>query len=349
MSGVVAFSKHDNHETFPLRAVRIHHYGTPAEMVIDEVEPTRLGPMDLRVEIHAAAINPVDCKIRSGGQRAIVRLDLPARLGMDMSGVVTEVGGAVAGYAVGDEVFASTSHRRMGAYAEAIVVRAEEVAKKPEGLSHQEAASLAMVALTAWDALVGFCKLRPGERVLIQAGAGGVGSAAIQIAKHLGAEVVTTCSTKNLGHVRKLGADRAIDYTRERYDEIAKGCDAVLESLGGEHIDGALRTVRKGGRVAAITPRLPDFTKRYGPWLGLAVFGFGFAATTIDARLLRGRKLALVTRKPSGANLAKLAALAEDGALRPVIDKVFPLDEVVAAHQHVETGHARGKVVLAIR
>lgn len=332
-----------------MRAARIHRYGAPSELVIDDVEPGPLGAGELRVAIHAAAVNPVDCKIRSGAQRAIVRLDLPASLGMDMSGVVTEVGRGVTGFAVGEEVFASTSHRRMGTYAEEIVVRAEEVARKPGNLSHREAASLAMVALTAWEALVEFAKLQPGERVLIQAGAGGVGSAAIQIARHLGAEVLTTCSTRNLAFVREFGADVAIDYTRERYEEIAEGCDAVLESLGGAHIGRALKTVRKGGRVASITPDIPSYTRRYGAWLGLGVFALRFSGMMIDARLLRGRKLTLVTRKPSGAKLAKLAALAEAGALKPVIDTVYPLDEVAAAHARVETGHARGKVVLAIR
>lgn len=332
-----------------MRAARIHRYGAPSEFVIDEVGPSPLGPNDLRVNIYAAAVNPVDCKIRSGGQRAIIRLDFPARLGMDMSGVVAEVGAAVSGFSVGDEVFASTGHRRMGTYAEEIIVRAKEVAKKPKKLSHQEAASLPMVALTAWDALVGFCKVQPGQRVLIQAGSGGVGSAAIQLAKHLGAKVLTTCSTRNLAFVKTLGADVAIDYTKERYDDIARECDAVLESLGGQHLGRALRTVRRGGRVASITPGIPTYTQRYGPWLGLAVFGLGFSATMIDAWLLRGRKLGLVTRKPSGANLARLAALADDGTLRPVIDRVYPLDEVASAHAYIETGHARGKVVLAVR
>ncbi len=332
-----------------MRAAQIYRYGPPSELVIDKVEPSPLGAEDLRVEIHAAAVNPIDCKIRSGGQRALVRLAFPARLGMDMSGVITEVGSAVDGYSVGDAVFASTSHRRMGTYAEEIVVRAEEVAKMPKNLGHQEAAALPMVALTAWDALVGFCKLQRGERVLVQAGAGGVGSMAIQIAKHLGAEVLTTCSSRNLAFVKELGADVAIDYTAQRYDDIAQGCDAVLESLGGAHIGRVLRTVRRGGRVAAITPGIPDYTKRYGPWLGLSVFGFGFLATMVDAWFLRGRKLALVTRKPSGANLAKIASLVEEGTLRPVIDKVYPLDQVASAHEHVETGHAQGKVVIAVR
>lgn len=332
-----------------MRAARIYRYGPPAELVIDDVERDPLGPNDLRVEIHAAAVNPIDCKIRSGGQRAIVRLDFPARLGMDMSGVITEIGSTVDGYALGDEVFSSTSHRRMGTYADEIVVRAEEVAKKPKSLSHQQAAALSMVALTAWDALVGFCELRAGQRVLIQAGAGGVGSIAIQLAKHLGAEVLTTCSTRNIELVQSLGADVAIDYTKERYDDVAIGCDAVLESLGGAHLRRALRTVRRGGGVASITPGIPTYTKRYGPLLGLAVFGLGFCATMLDAWLFRGRKLGLVTRKPNGQNLARLAQLAEDGVLRPVIDTIYPLDQIALAHEHIETGHARGKVVLAIR
>ncbi|MEM9193431.1 MAG: NADP-dependent oxidoreductase [Myxococcota bacterium] len=332
-----------------MRAARIHRYGAADEFRIEEVEPMLLGPEDLRISVHASSVNPVDFKIRSGGQRAIIPLTFPATLGMDVSGVVTEVGAAVSDFVVGDEVFSSPSHRRMGSYAEEIVVRSSEVAKKPASLSHEEAASLPLVGLTAWDALVESCRVGPGDRVLIQAGAGGVGTVAIQLAKQLGAEVLTTCSARNVPFVTELGADVAIDYRTQDYVEVAQGCDAVVESIGGEHVGRALRTVRRGGRIASLTQGLPSYTKRYGAWPGLLVFGVRTLGVLLHAWLVKGRKLMLVTRKPRGENLRKLAALVDEGAIRPVIDRVFPLADVAEAHRYLETGRAQGKVVLAVR
>jgi NADPH:quinone reductase-like Zn-dependent oxidoreductase len=330
-----------------MRAVRMHAYGDPSVLSVDDVEPPALGPYDLRVRVRAAGINPVDAKIRSGAQRAIVWLRLPWTLGMDVSGEVLEVGAKVGGFAVGDEVFASPSHRRMGCYAEEVVVRADEVGLKPPSLSHEEASALPLVGLTALDALDAV-QLRAGQRILVQAGSGGVGTAAIQLAKHRGAEVLTTCSAPNHRLVTELGADRAIDYRAERFEEVAAGCDAVLESMGPAHLERAIATVRRGGSIASITPGLPDYTRRYGALLGVLAFAASFAGIWLRARLQRGVRVHLVTRRASGARLAHLAALVEEGALRPVIDRVFPLEEAAEAHRAIETGRTRGKIVLRV-
>ena len=331
-----------------MKAIRMHAYGDAGVLRLEDAPPMALGPRDLRIAVKAPSINPIDFKVREGVQRALIRLSMPATLGMDVSGVVTEVGAKVRGFAVGDEVFGSPSHRRMGCYAEEVVVSASECALKPASLDHHEAAALPLVGLTAWDALVGACDLRPGQRVLIQAGSGGVGTVAIQLAKHLGAEVLTTCSERNAELVRGLGADRVIDYRAERFEDVAEGCDAVLESIGGDDMRRAVATVRRGGVVASITPGLPAYTKKHGPWLGVAAFALTLVPLVVRARLSRGVKLRLVTRRASGANLARLGELVERGALRPVIDRVYPLAEAAEAHRYLETGRARGKVVLAV-
>lgn len=332
-----------------MRAVRMHAYGGPEVLRLEEIAAPRPGPHDVRVAVHAAAVNPVDFKIRAGGQRSVVWLDLPWTLGMDVSGEVLEVGAKVSGFQVGDLVVSSPSHRRMGCYAEEVVIRADEVALKPAALTHVEAASLPLVALTAWDALVGALRLQRGQRVLIQAGAGGVGSVAIQLAKSLGAEVLTTCSAGNAELVRSLGADVLIDYRAQDWREVARGCDAVLDSLGGEALTGAIATVKQGGRVACITPGLPEFTSRYGSALGLTVFGLWMGGVMLKARVSRGVTLKLVTRRSSGKTLGEVMGLVERKALRPVIDRVYPLAEAAEAHRYLETGRAKGKVVLSVR
>lgn len=332
-----------------MRAVLLDAYGPPENLRLGEVAAPVPGPGDVTLDVVATSINPVDTKIRAGHQRAIIGLRFPAILGMDVSGVVTAIGPRVTGVAVGDAVFASPSHRRMGSWAERIAVRASEIAPKPASLDHAAAASLPLVGLTAWDALVRHGRLRPGQRVLIQAGAGGVGTIAIQLAKHLGAEVLTTCSGANVELVRSLGADRAIDHTREDYETSARGVDLVVDGLGGEHLPRALRTVRPGGRIVALTTGLPEAAKRCGPWLGAgSVFASlgGFAARCLVTRNVRFIPMA---RRPDGATLGQLAALVEQGVIRPVIDRELDLDAIVEANHRMESGRSRGKIVLRVR
>ena len=331
-----------------MRAVRMHTYGGPEVLQVELVPAPSPGPDDVRVAVHAAGVNPVDFKTRAGDQRSVVWLKLPWTLGMDVSGEVLEVGANVTAFKPGDQVVASPSHRRMGCYAEEVVIRADEVALKPKSLTHVEAASLPLVALTAWDSLQAM-KVERGQRVLIQAGAGGVGTVAIQLAKHLGAEVLATCSAPNVDLVKRLGADVVIDYRAQDWREVARGCDSILDSLGGAELPAAIATVKRGGRVATITPGLAEVTDKYGAALGLVVFGLGMAGTIVGARLRRGVALSLVTRRASGKTLGEVMRLVDAGVVRPVIDRVFPLSEVAEAHRYLETGRAKGKVVLSVR
>jgi len=332
-----------------MRAVRIHEYGDPSVLRIDTVPLPEMRPRDLLVEVHATSVNPVDWKIRSGSQRGAVRLRLPWVLGMDLSGVVLRVGEAVTRFRPGDEVWSSPTHKRPGTYAELCCIDEAQAALKPTNLSHVEAASVPLVGLTAWDCLVVAADLRAGQKVLVQAGAGGVGTIAIQLAKHLGAHVAATCSTKNVDFVRSLGADEVIDYTVDQFDEVVSGYDVVLESLGGDFQRRALRVLRRGGHIASINGGLPEATARYGPNLGLAVVGLQMLGAKMGSRLRRNVKTSIVVRSPDGENLAQLTALAEDGVIRPVVAEVFPLERIADAHRASEAGHARGKIVVNVK
>lgn len=332
-----------------MRAARIHEYGPPEVLRIDEIDPPTPGPADVVIEVHASSVNPVDTKIRSGAQRGIIRYRLPHTLGLDVSGVVTAVGDRVEGFAVGDEVVSSPTHRRPGCYAEYVAIDASAVAKKAPSLSHHEAASLPLVALTAWQGLVDHGEVKAGDKVFVQAGSGGVGSIAIQIAKHFGAYVAATCSTKNIDLVRSLGADEVIDYTKASYDEVLSDYDIAVDNLGGEHKPRTLSVLKRGGRLAMNVGGIPAATKAYGPNLGAVVAVSSALAFTARARLVDGVGAKSVIRPSDGERLAEIMALAETGALKAVIDSVVPLDDIVAAHTKSETGRARGKIVVAVR
>lgn len=332
-----------------MRAARIHEYGPPEVLRVEDVEPPRAGPLDLLVEVHASSVNPVDWKIRSGGQRAVIHYTLPWTLGLDFSGVVREVGAKVRGFSAGDEVYGSPTHRRPGCYAELVAVDARAVAHKPRGISHVEAASLPLVALTAWDALVVRGRLAAGQKALIHAGAGGVGTIAIQLAKDLGAYVATTCSERNVELVRSLGADEVIDYQAQRFDEVLKDYDLVLDALGGEARERSLRVLRRGGHLTTMIGGFPEETKKRGVVLGVIAAVSKLASLAIRARVLRGVHVHNVLRESSGAILAQITRRVERGAIRPVIDRVLPLAEIAEAHRLSEEGRARGKIAIRIR
>ena len=332
-----------------MKAARIHEYGGPEVLRVEEVERPEVGPRDVLIEVHAASVNPVDWKIRRGYQRAIIRYKLPHVLGLDVSGVVIAVGAEVDKFVLGDEVYCSPTHKRSGTYAEYVAVDQATVALKPTSIDHQGAASLPLVALTAWEALVTKTGLREGERILVQAGAGGVGTCAIQLAKHLGAEVATTCSARNAELVTGLGADHVIDYNETKFDEVLSDYDVVLDALGGEQRARALTILRRGGRIATIVSGIPEASKRYGPTLGVIVVALGMIGFKIKSRLGHGVRTSWVLRPDDGDVLAEITALVEKRALVPVIDRVFELDEIAAAHAYSETGRARGKIVIAVR
>lgn len=329
-----------------MRAAVFDTYGPADVFQIREIPPPSLrNGHDVRVAIHASSINPVDWKIRAGYQRGVIRYSLPRVTGMDLSGVVTEVGAAVTKFAVGDEVFASPHHHAPGTYAEETVVAEAELAKKPSNLTHVEAATLPLVGLTAWGCLMPKLAERTGQNVFIMAGSGGVGTFAIQLARHHGAYISTTCSQRNHALVTELGADLAIDYHTTEFQDVLSDQDIVLDSLGLEASQHALGIVRKGGRLASIMSGMPENTSAYGPTLGAVATGYGVVRLRIQG-WLRGITATTVIRDANGETLAQIAALVEQGAIKPVVDHVFPLDQIADAHRYGESGRIRGKVAI---
>lgn len=329
-----------------MKAIRAHGYGGPEALQLDDLPDPRPGPGQVRIRVHAAAVNPVDCKIRGGSQRVLIRQTAPFRVGMDCSGVVDAVGSGVTKAAVGDAVMTSPHYKSAGTYAELVCVSQDEVAPKPASISHVEAAGIPLAGLTALQCLRA-TNVQAGQRVLIQAGAGGVGTFAIQLARHLDAHVVTTCSASNTDLVRGLGAAEVIDYHAVAYDEVLSDLDMVLDALGGPHRARGLSVLRKGGRMACIVTDIPALVKAHGPWLGTARAVARMAWVAVSSRL-RGTPVHYVVRTASGVDLTHLSALVDAGTLRPVVDKVFGLSEAADAHRRSETGRARGKIVLQV-
>jgi NADPH:quinone reductase-like Zn-dependent oxidoreductase len=328
-----------------MKAATIRAYGGPDVLRVEELPEPVLRPRDVLVEVRAAGVNPVDCKIRSGAQRAFIRHRMPAVLGLDVSGVVLEVGAKARRFRRGDEVYGSPTHARQGTYAARVAIDESELARKPKSVSHVDAASLPLVAQTAWQCLVTSANLLASEKVFIQAGAGGVGTFAIQLAKHLGATIATTCSAANAELVKSLGADVVVDHRRERFEEVLSGYDVVLESIGGEDRARALRVLRPGGRLVYITSGLPERTARHGPYFG-AAFAIGDMLRFGVSARFGGKRAAFVVRRPNAAQLSEIAALVDRGVVRPVVERTFPLELVADAHRAIESGKTRGKIVI---
>lgn len=329
-----------------MRGAVFERYGPPENFEIRDLDPPALrGPYDVRVAIHASSINPIDWKIRAGLQRGAIHYRLPRVTGLDLSGVVTEVGAKVSRFQLGDEVFSSPSHQGPGCYAEETVVRESELAPKPKNLTHVEAATLPLVGLTAWGCLMPRVSERPGQKVFIMAGSGGVGTFAIQLAKHHGAHVSTTCSERNHALVRELGADVCIDYRTTAFQDVLSDQDIVLDALGYEATEHGLSVLAKGGLLSSIVSGLPGNTEKYGPHLGLVATGLGMLQLRVKGAL-QGVTATTVVRRADGERLRAIAELAEQGVIRPVVDRVFPLEQIAEAHAYGETGRIRGKVAI---
>lgn len=330
-----------------MRAIVFDRYGLPDVLREAQVPEPVVGPRDVLVAIRATSVNPVDCKIRQGYQRGLNPQRFPAVPGMDLSGDVIQVGPEVTGFAPGDAVWASPHFRRAGTFAERIAVRADELAPMPSNLSYEEAASLPLVALTAWDCLVGAAGLKGGQSLFVQAGAGGVGSVAIQLGRAIGATVSTTCSPGNAQFVQGLGAERAIDYRTERWDLALRDVDVVLACLGPAEVMQAINVLAPGGCVASINTGMVPAVTRYGPRLGLLPMLARLLQASMWARF-RGRRVRHVVRKASGENLAAIGAMVEQGLIKPVVAEVLPMQNAANAHRLSEGGHVRGKVVVSI-
>ncbi|MEN9537818.1 MAG: hypothetical protein RLZZ126_53 [Pseudomonadota bacterium] len=332
-----------------MKAAFITRYGPNDGVQVADLPVPAIGDTDLLVQVKAASVNPIDFKTRSGQLKVILEYRFPLVLGNDLAGVVTAVGTGVTRFKVGDAIYARLDKDRIGAFAEFAAVREESAALKPANLSFEEAASLPLVALTAWQALVELGKLSAGQRVLIHAGSGGVGTVAIQLARHLGATVLTTVGQRNVGLVKRLGADVAIDYRSARFEDVAHDCHVVLDSAGGSTLVKSFQCVKRGGVVVSIggTPSAA-FARSWGlnPLLVLAL-GWMSRKATAAARA-RGARYEYLFMRPSGEQLRQIAQLVESGAIRPVVDKVFALDQAREALAYSESGRATGKVVIRV-
>jgi len=333
-----------------MRAILAEQYGGPEVLQLADDLPTpRLGPNGVLVRVHAASVNPVDWKLRSGLLAAVRPVIFPVIWGCDLSGVVTEAGPAVTLFKPGEEVYGFkdgyVAKTFRGTYAEFAVVPEKSLAKKPPHLAHEEAAAIPLAALTAWQALLNQGKLKPGQRVLIHAGAGGVGVMAIQIAKAFGAFVAATASTQNQQHLRELGADLAIDYTRERIEDIRPKFDLVLDGVGQSVWPASFRALKFGGRLVTLTIPIPHKPAGKLKFFSAAIAGLA-SGTLLGA--VGGKGLRIIQAKPRGGDLEKVNTLIEAGKIRPIIEKVFPLDQIAEAHRLSEHGHVRGKLVVSI-
>ncbi|MCK1715683.1 MULTISPECIES: NADP-dependent oxidoreductase [unclassified Bradyrhizobium] len=315
----------------------------------DMPEPT-LRDDDVLVEIHAAGLNVLDSKIRDGEFKLILPYRPPFALGHDVAGIVVRIGSKVRRFKPGDEVYARPRDGRIGTFAQYIAVNEVDMALKPKNLSMEEAASIPLVGLTAWQALVELAELKKGQKVLIHAGSGGVGTLAIQLAKHLGAMVATTTSTANVELVRSLGADVIIDYKRQDFEKVLSGYDVVLNSLDGDTLQKSLSVLKPGGKLISISgPPDPDFAKDQGlNWLLRQVVRL--LSFRIRSKAKRRRvSYSFLFMRANGDQLGQIASLIKAGIIRPVVDRIFPFEATNDALAYIETGRSRGKVVVKIR
>jgi alcohol dehydrogenase len=329
-----------------VRAFVVNQYKGPLQQA-DVPEPV-VGEHDVLVQVQAAGLNMLDEKIRAGELKQILPYKLPQILGNDVAGTVIGVGAKVQGFTLGDEVYARPDKDRIGTFAERIAVAEADLALKPASVSLEEAASLPLVALTAWQALVERGNQLAGQRVLIHAGAGGVGTIAIQLAKHLGATVATTVSTGNVDFVRELGADVVIDYRSQDFERLLDGYDLVLDSLGGKNLEKSLRVLRPGGKAIGIAgPPDSAFARAIGanPVLRLVTTVLSSGIRRQARRL--GVTYEFLFMRASGDQLRQITHLVDGGALRPVVGRVFAFDQTVQAVQSLEKGGIRGKAVIS--
>jgi alcohol dehydrogenase len=332
------------------RAWRAHGYGTAArKLSLDVVALRDPGPGQLRLRVHAASLNPIDYKLLHGDLRRVLPMAFPATIGFDGAGLVDAVGEGVAGFAIGQRVFVRASRETIGTFAETTVQPARFVAPMPDGLDFAGAASLPLVALTTVQGLVDRARAKAGQRILIHAGSGGLGTFAIQYAKALGLEVDTTTSSRNADWVGALGADRVIAYDREDY--VARGAvyDLVFDTLGGEHTLRSFDVVKPGGTVVSVAgPPDAGMRAKFGanPLLRLGMWLL--ARKVYAAAAGRNARYFRFLTESDGTQLREVGKLVESGAIRPVVDRAFAFDDLVAAFEYLEAGRAKGKVVLAI-
>ena len=309
-----------------MKAIRIHKYGGPEVLQYeDALRPKVAGPTEVLIRVHAAGVNPIDWKIRSGYLKDLFPVKFPLILGWEVSGRVEEVGRDATTFKEVDDVFAMADPTRDGGYAEYIVVNQAFVAVKPKSVDHVHGAAAPLAALTAWKSLFETAQVKPGQRVLVHGGSGGVGHFAVQLAKWKGAHVLATASTRNQQFLRDIGVDEPIDYTKQEFVEIARDVDVVLDTIGGETQERSWGVLKKGGiLVSLVQPPSEDKARSHR---------------------VRG---AMVNTPPNGAALAEIGRLIDSGKIKVTVDRILPLSEARSAHELSQSGHVRGKIVLRV-
>lgn len=331
-----------------MKAYVLDRYAKKSALRLADMPTPQLRADEVLVEVRAASLNQLDSKIRDGEFKLILPYRLPLILGHDVAGVVVMVGPAVRQFNPGDEVYARLDDFRIGSFAELVAVKEASLAPKPKNLTMEEAASLPLVGLTAWQALVEKAGLKPGQQVFIQAGSGGVGTFAIQLAKHLGARVATTAGTSNVALVKGLGADVVVDYKTQDFEQVLRDVDVVLNSQDGKTLEKSLRVMKRGGKLISISgPPDPEFGRQIkASGFVRLVMRLLSAGTRRKAKSL-GVDYSFLFMKANGSQLREITRLVEEGAIRPVIDKVFPFASTNEAMAYVDSGRAKGKVVIS--
>lgn len=334
-----------------MRAFTVNKYDKKGTLHLTDVSEPTVNENEVLVQIDSAGVNLLDSLIRNGEFKIFLPYKTPFVNGHDMAGVVTKVGTKVSKFKAGDEVYARPSDFKIGTFAEYISVNETDLAFKPKNLSMEEASSIPLVGLTTWQALIEVAKLKKGQKVFIQAGSGGVGTFAIQLAKHIGAFVATTTSTNNIEWVKSLGADLVIDYKKENFATILKDYDVVLHSnRDAKVLESSLKILKQGGTLVSLTgPPTPKFAKEIGlGWHLQLVTSLLSMSARRKAKKLNVNFVFLFMRA-EGKQLSEITSLIEAGKIRPIIDKVFPFEQVNEAMSYVETGRTKGKVVVKVK
>jgi NADPH:quinone reductase-like Zn-dependent oxidoreductase len=333
-----------------MKALTFKRYGKSPDIGFADLPRPTPKANELLVQVHAASVNPVDNMIMTGIFKPVLHFQLPATLGSDLAGVVIEVGSDVTRFKAGDAVFANIFDLGTGAIAEFAVVPESAAALKPANLDFVQAASIPMVGLTSWQALKERANLRAGQKVFIPAGSGGIGTFAIQLAKHLGAIVGTTTSTGNVELVRRLGADEVVDYKKQAFEQVLRGYDALLATVKGDAIEKSIGVLKPGGVIVSLVGPLDAAFARARRLNFFLTFVFGLMSRKI-MRLAKRRDItySFLFAHPNGALLAEIGKLLETDRIQPVIDKVFPFDQAREALEYLALGHSKGKVVVKMR
>ncbi|APA87198.1 NADP-dependent oxidoreductase [Paraburkholderia sprentiae WSM5005] len=333
-----------------MKALTFKRYAKSPEIGFAEVPRPTLKPDELLVQVHAAGLNPIDNMIPAGTFKPVLKFDLPATLGSDIAGVVTEVGSRVTRFKPGDAVFASLFDLGRGSIAEFAAVPESVAASKPVNLDFVQAAAVPMVGLTSWQALKERANLRAGQKVFVPAGAGGIGTFAIQLAKYFGATVGTTTSTGNVQLVTRLGADEVVDYKKQEFEKVLHGYDVALGTLRGDAIEKSMGILKPGSKIVSLIGPLDAAFARARGLNFILTWVFGLMSRKI-MRLAKKRDVAysFLFVRPDGNQLAEIGELLKSEQVRPVIDKVFPFEQAKEALEYLAQGRAKGKVVVRIQ